>query len=211
VGYRSAGSPKDPLFHKPTCHRRRLQVGRGTLRTVGERRRCGGGESRLFHNGERTSERLLGSWSRARPVVVEDPGGPGRLRGASSKAARKPMGGWPPYRGGAAVGQKTSRREKPRRGADSGVGRTAGWRFRTPGTRSPEDGLAGCADRFRVPHSAERCTAGGQPTSRGRRASREVPTDPEERTPEGRSPGALRHEIGPGGLAGRKPARGSKP
>jgi hypothetical protein len=118
VGYRTTGSLKDPLSYKPACCRRRLWASRGTLRCACGCRRCAGRESRLFQNGEGTSERPFGSRSRARPLAVEDPGGPGRPRGASPKVARKPRGGWPPGRGGAAGGGTASGRMKPKRGAN---------------------------------------------------------------------------------------------
>jgi hypothetical protein len=71
----------------------------------------------LSQYGEGTLEGLLDSRSRARPLVVEDPGGPGRWQDASPKAVRKPRGGWPPDRGGATGGGRAPGRMKPRRGA----------------------------------------------------------------------------------------------
>ena len=148
------------------------------------------------------AESGLPSWN-----TPEGPSG----RGAQ---ARRPLGS--PWGDGRRVGAVRRRAGKPQGGRSPGGERTpasgeqpaggSGLRVReAPRTGSRAGG------RFRTSLAAAKCTAGGQPTSWGSRASKEVPTDLEEQAPEGRSPGALRHETGPGGLAGRKPARGWKP
>jgi hypothetical protein len=166
----------------------------------------------LFHNWGRNlgeAARLLES---SQVLRRQTPEGRGDRGAQARRSPGSPWGGSPPDRWRRGGERESLREEEAQEGSGpSGVGRTAGWWVRTPGTGSLEDGLADRATDdawFRPPRSAQ--PAGGQrrggdgPRERCRRTL-------EDQAPEGRSPGALRHEIGSGGRAGSKPARGSKP
>jgi hypothetical protein len=138
-----------------------------------------------------------------------------RSRGGNGAQARCPSESSrgddrPEIGGGAEAGGRAPGRTKPRRGSPSV----------TPSTSVAEDGLPGRQASGTRPRIARRWRDPGRRMSRFRRRPnvvevtgprKGVPADREDQTPEGRSPGALRDETGPGGLAGRKPPRGSKP
>lgn len=140
----------------------------------------------------------------------QHPEGPGWFEGASPRAARKSEGGWLPIGGDTGSSGRAPGRMKPRRGTGS----------RRAEQATVERGLPGREASRTRPRNARPIVRSWRRTSRIRRRPNvaEV-SDPrkgvtavrEEQTPEGRSPGALRDETGPGGLAGRKPPRGSKP
>jgi hypothetical protein len=178
-GIARRGPRKAPLFHNPLRPRRRSQADRETFRKVGERGRRDGGESMaLSQLGKepRRGRSALGVEPGSSPT---DPGGPGRPRSVSSKVAGKPMGGiaagsvaarrraGEPQGGESPGGERAQRRRANSRlvGSDSGDGK-------------PRGRAGGPRDRRCVVQTAAKCAAGGRPTSRRRRASQEVPTDP---------------------------------
>lgn len=121
----------------------------------------------LSQYGEGTLEGLLDSRSRARPLVVEDPGGPGRLQGASPKAVRKPRGGWPPDRGGATGGGRAPGRMKPRRGASPTVPANSRPAGSDSGDGKPRGRGGGSRAGSGATLAATKCAAGGPSTSWG--------------------------------------------